>query len=279
MPSDLAAWLEERRNKWPTKARREERDAALARRRQVAEEQSAKDKFKAKSEKSSGDRKLEKQRRKAEKLRKQLERAEQKVQEAQMKAGMKRKRDSGDVGDEEDGDAKIEGDAVDQVIATATASASLSDTDSDSDSDDSSEYTDATGSEDEAPVAFTSKRSAPVQVPPPAKKNILQRHCKYFSTGGTCGKKGKCRFIHDESVRAAAIREKEMNGGRMTLAQRLTQNDKEKDDLMVLKSIKYLFDKGMLDDPEPVPEQQPQPTVSQVTLSEIEHRDDVDYNE
>ena len=250
MPADLAAWIEERKKKYPTKARREEKEAELAKRRQANAEQSARDKAKAKQDKealASGtvDRKLEKQRLKAEKLRKQLERAEKKVQEA-MKAGMKRKRDAGDVGDEDGDDIKKEeGDAVDQVIANATAGASLSDSDSDSDS---SEYTDATDSGDEAPQPFTSKRTAPVQVPPP-KKTILQRHCKYFSTGGTCGKKGKCRFIHDESVRAAAMREKEANGGRLTLAQRLTQNDKEKDDLMVLKSIKYLHDKGLLDDP------------------------------
>ena len=270
MPADLAAWIEERKKKYPTKERREQKQAELAQRRAAAAEQASKDKS-AKQANGSDDRKIEKQRMKAEKLRKQLERAEQKVQEA-MKAGMKRKRDSGDVGDEDD--IKIEGDAVDQVIATATAGASLSD--SDSDSEGSSEYTDATDSEDETPQHFTSKRNAPVQVPPPAKKNILQRHCKYFSTGGTCGRKGKCRFIHDEAVRAAAIREKDLNGGRMTLAQRLTQNDKEKDDLMVLKSIKYLYDKGMLDEP------QAQPTVSrvsaQVSAMEVEDRV-VDYNE
>lgn len=268
MPSDLAAWIEERKKKYPTKERREQKQAELAKRREAAAEQASKDK-KSKPDQGSGDRKLEKQRMKAEKLRKQLERAEQKVQEA-MKAGMKRKRDSGDVGDEDD--IKIEGDAVDQVIATATAGASLSD--SGSDSDGSSEYTDATDSEDEVPQNFTSKRNAPVQVPPPAKKNILQRHCKYFSTGGTCGKKGKCRFIHDEAVRAAAIREKDLNGGRMTLAQRLTQNDKEKDDLMVLKSIKYLFEKGMLDEPQA----QVSKVSAQVSAMEVEDRD-VDYNE
>jgi len=166
-----------------------------------------------------------------------------------MKAGMKRKRDAGDYGDEEGDDAvvKVEGDIVDQVIANATAGASLK---SESDSEGSSEYTSATDSEDEAPETSTSKRTAPAQVLPPPKKTILQRHCKYFSTGGTCGKKGKCRFIHDQSVRDAAIREKELNGGRMTLAQRLTQNDKEKDDLMVLKSIKYLQERGYFDEPE-----------------------------
>ncbi|KFY32340.1 hypothetical protein V494_07871, partial [Pseudogymnoascus sp. VKM F-4513 (FW-928)] len=112
-----------------------------------------------------------------------------------------------------------------------------------------SEYTsDSDASSDSGPDAAPSKRVAPVVVAAP-KKPILQRHCKYFSTGGTCGKKGKCRFVHDQAVRDKAIREKEMNGGVMTLAQRLTQNDREKDELMVLKSIKYLKEMGLLEEP------------------------------
>jgi hypothetical protein len=178
-----------------------------------------------------------------------LEKAEKKVQEA--KAGMKRKRDSGDVGDESDqeGGVKLDKDTdmVDQVIAKATRGTAGDDSDSGS-SDGSTEFTSASDSDDDGPGAHTSRRTAPEKVPPP-KKTILQRHCKYFSTGGTCGKKGKCRFIHDQSVRDAALKEKEANGGRMTLAQRLVQNDKEKDDLMVLKSIKYLYERGVLDDP------------------------------
>lgn len=169
-----------------------------------------------------------------------------------MKAGTKRKREAGDSGDEDNDDGstaaarvKSENDGdIDALIAAATGAASSSSSDSDS------EYTSASDS-DSGPDAAPSKRAAPVSVPAP-KKPILQRHCKYFSTGGTCGKKGKCRFVHDQGVREAAIREKEMNGGVMTLAQRLTQNDKEKDELMVLKSIKYLHEKGMLDEPEGV---------------------------
>jgi hypothetical protein len=268
-PSDLAAWLAERRQKWPTKARREAKEAELAKRRAQSAEQSARDKSKAKKERDereamevtrvkresgTGESKLEKQQKRAEKLRKQLERAEKKLQDA-MNAGTKRKRDSGDEGDEEgeinqsNGDG-IGGDLVDQVIAKATAGASAMDLESDSDSSGSSEYTSDSDSDDDSqPEAHTSRSSGPVRVLPP-KKPILQRQCKYFSTGGTCGKKGKCRFVHDQSVRDAALREKEMNGGRMTLAQRLVQNDKEKDDLLILKSIKYLYEKGVLTEPQ-----------------------------
>lgn len=185
-------------------------------------------------------------------MRRQLERAEQKVKDA-MKAGTKRKREDGDSGDEEADEAGASAAAarkksdndndIDALIASATgATASSSDSSSDS------EYTSGSMS-DSGPDTLPSARSAPIAVAAP-KKPILQRHCKYFSTGGTCGKKGKCRFVHDQGVRDAAVREKELNGGVMTLAQRLTQNDREKDELMVLKSVKYLFERGMLDEPE-----------------------------
>lgn len=275
-PSDLAAWLEERRKKWPTKARIEQKDAEAAKRRQAAAEQSARDKAKVKQEKETMDAsnlidaKIEKQRKKAEKLRKQLERAEQKVQEA-MKAGMKRKRDAGDYGDEDaDADPSTKAEEKDsyQVITNATAAASLED------SDDSSEYTSGSSSDDDGPDATTTKRTAPVPVQPPPKK-VLDRHCKYFSTGGICGKKGKCRFIHDQSVRDAALKEKELNGGRMTLAQRLTQNDKEKEDLMVLKAIKYLHERGHLDEPDAPVDKVPEVVDSH----DISDHDYIDFNE
>jgi hypothetical protein len=132
-------------------------------------------------------------------------------------SGSKRKRDNGDEGDEDRG----------QV--------------SDEDSDGSS------SSEDEQPEQISSRTHQPMRIPPPPKAQ-LQRHCKYFSTGGTCGKKGKCRFVHDQEVRNQALRDKEANGGKMTLAQRLILNDTAKDDLTILKSIKYLKEKGLMPD-------------------------------
>lgn len=86
----------------------------------------------------------------------------------------------------------------------------------------------------------------PVAPPPPAKKADVSKHCKYYSTGGTCGKKGKCRFVHDPEVREAAIKEREANNGRLTIQQRLILNDKEQEDLTVLQSIQYLRKKGLM---------------------------------
>jgi hypothetical protein len=100
-------------------------------------------------------------------------------------------------------------------------------------------------SDDEKPEVMSSRVQA-APPPPPAKKADVSRHCKYYSTGGTCGKKGKCRFVHDPEVREAAIKEREANNGRLTIQQRLILNDKEQEDLSVLQSIQYLRQKGIM---------------------------------
>ncbi|KAI6779708.1 uncharacterized protein J7T54_005738 [Emericellopsis cladophorae] len=99
--------------------------------------------------------------------------------------------------------------------------------------------------EDEKPESMTSKPSA-ASAPPPAKKADVTRHCKYFSTGGSCGKKSKCRFVHDPAVREAAIKERDANNGRLTIQQRLVLNDQEQEDLAILQSIQYLREKGVM---------------------------------
>lgn len=218
MPSDLNAWLAERKSRFPTKARREAAAEELRKRREAGREgkMMKKEKNEVKQE-GEGETKLEKQQRKAEKLRRELEKAERKIQDAV--SGSKRKRENGDEGDED----------RDQVNNQASGESSGSD------------------SEDSKPEAQSSRSNGPVRVPPPPKAQ-LQRHCKYFSTGGTCGKKGKCRFVHDQEVRNQALKDKEANGGKMTLAQRLILNDTAKDDLTILKSIKYLKEKGLMGD-------------------------------
>lgn len=194
-PTDIAAWIEERRRNFPTRARIEARKAE------------AKTQTGHKKETEDRNSQLEKQQQKAEKLRKQLEKVE---------SSIKRKREQQDEGDD---------------MRDIEMSSSSSSDDSDSD--------------DDKPETM-STRQEPNHLPPPAKKADPTKHCKYYSTGGTCGKKGKCRFVHDASVREAALREREMNGGRMTLQQRLILNDKEQEDLTIVQTLKYLQDKGLL---------------------------------
>ncbi|AEO54358.1 hypothetical protein MYCTH_2296859 [Thermothelomyces thermophilus ATCC 42464] len=187
-PSDIAAWIAERRAKYPTKARIEAKKAA-------AKAQNGD------GQQSKGD-SLEQ---KAEKLRKQLEKVE---------SSIKRKREQQDEGDD------------------------MRDIDLSSPSSDIK-------SDDEKPEVM-STRQEPSNVPPPPKKADPTKHCKYYSTGGTCGKRGKCRFVHDPAVREAALKERELNGGRITLQQRITLNDKDQEDLAIVETLKYLQDKGIL---------------------------------
>jgi hypothetical protein len=99
-------------------------------------------------------------------------------------------------------------------------------------------------SDDEPEVMSSRTQTAPPA--PSANKADITRHCKYYATGGTCGKKGKCRFVHDPQAREAAIKEREANNGRLTIQQRLILNDKEQEDLAVLQSIQYLREKGLM---------------------------------
>lgn len=151
---------------------------------------------------------LEKEQAKADKLRRELEKVE---------SSLKRKREQQDAGDE-----------MRDIVASSTVSPSAK-------------------SEDEKPEAMSTKLDPNANLPPPPKKADPTKHCKYYSTGGTCGKKGKCRFVHDPAVREAALKEREMNGGRMTLQQRLALNDKDQEDLTIIKTLAYLKEKGLME--------------------------------
>jgi hypothetical protein len=100
-------------------------------------------------------------------------------------------------------------------------------------------------SDDDKPEVMSSRQDSN-NLPPPPRKADPTKHCKYYSTGGNCGKRGKCRFVHDSAVREAALREQERNGGRMTLQQRLILNDKGQEDLTIVQTLKYLHDRGLI---------------------------------
>ncbi|KAJ8120792.1 hypothetical protein ONZ43_g2593 [Nemania bipapillata] len=104
--------------------------------------------------------------------------------------------------------------------------------------------------DDEPEVQTSSKPSTTFLPPPPITRADPSNHCKYYSTGGTCGKKGKCRFKHDPAVREAALQERTRNGGRMTLKQRLLLNDKDHEDMDVVKAIVEMRSIGRLVDPQ-----------------------------
>ncbi|KAJ1307915.1 hypothetical protein OPQ81_001992 [Rhizoctonia solani] len=172
-PSDIAAWIAERKRNFPTKSRVK---AKLA----VEKEGETKD------ERALA---LEKEQQRADKLRRELEKVE---------SSLKRKREQQDAGDE-----------MRDVAASSSMSPSVK-------------------SENEKPEAMSTKPDPNANLPPPPKKADPTKHCKYYSTGGTCGKKGKCRFVHDAE-------------------QRLALNDKDQQDMTIVKAIKYLQEKGLME--------------------------------
>ncbi|ERT00313.1 uncharacterized protein SPSK_08613 [Sporothrix schenckii 1099-18] len=229
-PVDIAAWIAERRSNFPTKERVKAKlagnDAGDSKPGDGAKPESAA--VASHGAKSvAGLTALERQQQKAEKLRKQLEKVE---------SSIKRKREQQDEGDEMR-DVEGNGDGAD-------SDASL---DSKLGSDDDAPEAVPIRTETAASVAAAAAAAAAKGViPPAAKKADPTKHCKYYSTGGTCGKKGKCRFVHDPAVREAALQERERNGGRMTLRQRLVLNDKDQEDLTIVKTLQYLKEKGMM---------------------------------
>lgn len=217
--TNLSEWLEQRRKNYPTKARIEAKLAA-----EKAQ--------KAEKNEEKAQARLEKQQQRAERLRKEL---------AKVESSIKRKREQQDEGDE----------------MRSYDDDSSSDTFDDGKSDD--EKPETLSSRPKSGGANSSTATPKKPLPPPPTKADPSRHCKYYSTGGTCGKKGKCRFVHDEQVRNQALAERARNGGRMTIKQRLILNDQDQEDLAVLKAIQHLKELGRLDSgdsksesPEPV---------------------------
>lgn len=168
---------------------------------------------------------LERQQQKAEKLRKQLEKVE---------SSIKRKREQQDEGDEM---RDVDGDGADSDASSASKLGS---------DDDAPEAVPIRTETAASVAAAAAAAAAKGVIPPAAKKADPTKHCKYYSTGGSCGKKGKCRFVHDPAVREAALQDRERNGGRMTLRQRLVLNDKDQEDLTIVKTLQYLKEKGMM---------------------------------
>lgn len=186
--TDIAKFIRERKQNYPTKARIEAKKAEAT----AAHEQSQEDALEQKRDK----------------LRRQL---------ALVESSIKRKRELGDEGDE-------------------MRDLSLNDSEEDDKPDEQSS----------AKPTTTSSTTTTPAAPPPARKADIKRHCKYYSTGGSCGKKSKCRFVHDPATREAAIKEREQNNGNLTISQRLILNDKEQEDLAILESIQYLRDRGLM---------------------------------
>ncbi|KAF2452706.1 hypothetical protein BDY21DRAFT_375398 [Lineolata rhizophorae] len=260
-PADIAAWVSERKRKWPTKARVNEKRKAELRRR-LEKEQEEKRKARG-NEKAGGARgkeyQVEKERKKVEKLRRELEKSERRLAEA---VGTQAKENTTPKevkkGNEERAEKEAKktpkskrnaalGIAYESETESEASSVSSSNSEessilsTDSSSDDTSDVDDS----DAAPEVESTRQKQPLASDPkPAKlrpkdKRLQQSPakemppCKFFEQRRQCPKGRKCRFKHEEPPRKG-------------LFQRMVEQEQQQADLLALRCIKALGDEGFL---------------------------------
>ncbi|RPB02360.1 hypothetical protein L873DRAFT_1826759 [Choiromyces venosus 120613-1] len=96
----------------------------------------------------------------------------------------------------------------------------------------------------------TSKRPLPSSSP--RKKANRGIPCRVFQSTGRCKYGNGCRFKHapDDSKKKKGEKEKEKKGksggGVKSLYQQLLEQDREKENELVVRAVRYLFEKGLL---------------------------------
>ncbi|KAI9681142.1 MAG: hypothetical protein M1817_002424 [Caeruleum heppii] len=131
----------------------------------------------------------------------------------------------------------------------------------------------SSASEGDNPEETSSRRTGPVRVPPPRRQKPNETPlCRQFVRTGSCRRGGfnggRCTYRHELPPSGAASlggrdgknnwngrggrgKGREENGRRRVgLYQRMVEAEKEKEDILVLKAIKHLAEKGMLKEPD-----------------------------
>ncbi|KAB2572534.1 hypothetical protein BFW01_g4126 [Lasiodiplodia theobromae] len=226
-PEDIAAWIEERRKRFPTKQRIAQKQKEEEEKRRTREEAQAERKPRypqkerdTKKRKRKDDDKPDKAIRKAEKLREKLRKAEEAVAKARAKLDSKAanentpKRNLGIDYDSDDSAGK----SGDDSSSLAESSSDVS-TDSESDSSSSS----GGSSDDDAPPEEESSAKRPVKV----------------------------RLPNRKAVQATTTRPRRDKGKeapkRVTLRERMAEQERRQDAEVVLRFVKMLGEKGMLE--------------------------------
>ncbi|KAL2854300.1 hypothetical protein BJY01DRAFT_205873 [Aspergillus pseudoustus] len=280
--AEIAVWIAERRKRYPTQAKIEEKKKAIEEAKKAKEEAMRKRKEQtAMREKKVQDRAAldpadaaAKAKRKAEKLRRKLEKEERRIAQAEADAERVRSLqesqkatttqptpapEKGEPGSELNTsqvtrDLPAESDPCDP-LATAKVGDAVAD-DSASATSASSDWTSSSGSDmssdsddsdDSAPEQATSRREGPERVPPPPREG-QKRLCRHFARTGRCVHGKNCRFLHEKSERGAKSNPVE-NKGRKGLLQALLDRQKDDENRKVMETIVWLGENGFLDEP------------------------------
>ena len=231
-PEDIAAWIEERKKRFPTQARVEEKKKAMEETKKAREEalkqkrESRKQEMKWPQKDNQGQDQHKassdpvdaaaKATQKADKLRQKLLREQKRVAKAEAEAERARlkleelqkepkrsERGGTEMNGSQTSEAaehvslapeKEKADGAQHLAETQMEAAEISSSsESDGDND----------SDDSAPEEITSRRDGPERVPPPPRENIKKRVCRHFARNGRCLRGDKCNFLHELPERKA----------------------------------------------------------------------------
>ncbi|KAI9843730.1 MAG: hypothetical protein M1838_002493 [Thelocarpon superellum] len=158
-------------------------------------------------------------------------------------------------------------------MSSGVSISSLTDSEDETSSSDASSSSPSSSSDDEAPDESSTRRTGPDKAAVRQGEKSGQI-CRRFLQTGRCSyseKRGGCRFLHelpkhhskgqgqrdstigDESgtARQAGKKGTRVKQQRKSLYQRMLENDREKEDTLVVRAIRHLAEHGLLDEPEP----------------------------
>jgi hypothetical protein len=243
-PAEIAAWIAERKRRYPTQAKRDAaKKEADEKRKKFQDEKAARfaameatKRFREqrmaqtdiKPQKKTQEHKetallaaklhAEKLRRKALKAQRDLEAAE-----AALKAGVKATRQPGDVSDD------------DSLGSISDSSESEEESESSSDSDN-----------DAPPETASTKTQVPAM--PVASSQKKSRLCRDFIRTGKCRRGNRCAFSHDRSKLPDSLKRPEEKPKRKGLYQVMIEQEQEKERKKALSMIISLGKQGLLDE-------------------------------
>ncbi|KAL4951320.1 hypothetical protein BDW69DRAFT_170377 [Aspergillus filifer] len=266
--AEIAAWIAERKKRFPTQAKIEENKKAAdeARKAKKAKEEAQRQQNQARKQAAAHVKKeQEKQNQKqqsrealdpadaaakaklkAEKLRRKLMKEEKRIAQAEADAERARKgEESQDVGTQPE--PKTENQeplAQDEAVASDPLDSSDDSDWTSSSGSDSSSDSDESDDDDAPPESATSRREGPERVPPPA-RDEKKRICRHFARSGRCPRGKSCKFVHEKPERDNKPKPVG-NPGRKGLLEALLDRQKEDENRKLMEIIMWLGENGLL---------------------------------
>uniref|UniRef100_A0A093V105 Reticulocyte-binding protein 2 like a n=1 Tax=Talaromyces marneffei PM1 TaxID=1077442 RepID=A0A093V105_TALMA len=265
--TDIQSWIEERKKRFPTQARIEEKKKTqeeakkqkelqreeARRKQQELKEQREQARSQAQEKKEMGSDPMDaalKAKAKAEKLRKKLLKEERRLQKAEadaeralLVAEASQQHPLTEDASPDTKDPSAHGGKIDENQFLISESASSEDEDSD----------------DDVPEEMSSQRQGPERVPaPPREQTKRSKPCRDFQRRGKCPRGSHCRYSHEPSTTEGADKSRPAakpgagakQPAKRGLFQMLVEQEIHARDRQVMQAISWLGSQGLLEEPE-----------------------------